>query len=638
MRRTQRSHLAAAALACALACASPASALGAGPAIEFSDGITANATPTGIAAGPDGNMWFTEYGGDRIGRITPTGAVTEFSDGITPGAEVQQITAGPDGNMWFTEYDADRIGRITPSGEVTEFYDGITPGAAPLGIAAGADGNLWFTEPDINGIGRITPSGVVAEFFVGITAGARPSGIAAGPDGNLWFTEYLGNRIGRITPAGVVKEFAALPNPTAAPDAAPYGIAAGPDGNLWFTDFGLDRIGRMTPAGVLTGFADGISPIAAPHGITTGPDGNLWFAEAGADRVGRITPFGEVTEFSAGIGAGSWPTGIGAGPDGNLWFAETDLDQIGRIDTDVPAPVSGNLLRNPGFELGAPGGARLRTVPVPGWVTIPNFTVGLYGGADLLPVSLSDAIGGGHGFAFGGPNADEVTHALQLVDVGHEAAAIDDGRAEATLSGMLGGQDGQQDQAAVTAHFLNAAGVPLADIQIGPVTVTDRNSQTTLLARSRADEVPAGTRAIRVVPTATNIGGGSNNGYFDNLSLTLEITPPVEEPDIVAPDFLAAGLTKTRFRAGRRTTFVYELSEPATVRFTIERKRSGGGYARRGALTQDAAAGVNKKRFSGRVNGRKLKRGRYRATLRATDAAGNESPGERLRFRILKPR
>jgi streptogramin lyase len=84
--------------------------------------------------------------------------VTEFSSGISPGAYPNDgITAGPDGNLWFTEYHGDRIGRINPTtGEVTEFSDGITAGAYPNGITAGPDGNLWFTEIIGNRIGRIT--------------------------------------------------------------------------------------------------------------------------------------------------------------------------------------------------------------------------------------------------------------------------------------------------------------------------------------------------------------------------------------------------------------------------------------------------------------------------------------------------
>jgi len=40
---------------------------------EFSKGITKDSGPIGIAAGPDGNMWFTELNGGRIGRVV-TGA------------------------------------------------------------------------------------------------------------------------------------------------------------------------------------------------------------------------------------------------------------------------------------------------------------------------------------------------------------------------------------------------------------------------------------------------------------------------------------------------------------------------------------------------------------------------------------
>jgi virginiamycin B lyase len=42
---------------------------------EFSAGISAGAGPYGIAAGPDGNLWFAEDLGNRIGRITTGAAV-----------------------------------------------------------------------------------------------------------------------------------------------------------------------------------------------------------------------------------------------------------------------------------------------------------------------------------------------------------------------------------------------------------------------------------------------------------------------------------------------------------------------------------------------------------------------------------
>ncbi len=284
-----------------------------GTVTEFSTGISADSYPAGIAAGPDDNLWFTEQGcagcspaaPSEIGRITPSGTVTEFSTGVSANSQPVGIAAGPDGNLFFTEASGDRIGRITPSGTVTEFSAGLSPDSFPTGITAGPDGNLWFTETHGDRIGRITPSGTVTEFSAGISPGAEPDGIATGPDGNLWFTEANGDRIGRITPSGTVTEFSA----GLSPGAEPIGITAGPDGNLWFTQYGasFEGIGRITPSGTVTEFSAGISTDSEPDGIAAGPDGNLWFTEDFGNRVAKI---GSGTAASV-PGA---PTGVSGAP------------------------------------------------------------------------------------------------------------------------------------------------------------------------------------------------------------------------------------------------------------------------------------------------------------------------------------
>src|SRR5947209_6402935 len=63
---------------------------------------TPDTSPFGIAAGPDGNLWFIEYFGNQIGRITPKGAITEFPI-PSPKGNLFGIAPGPDGAMWFTE-------------------------------------------------------------------------------------------------------------------------------------------------------------------------------------------------------------------------------------------------------------------------------------------------------------------------------------------------------------------------------------------------------------------------------------------------------------------------------------------------------------------------------------------------------
>src|SRR5438477_9334091 len=39
----------------------------------------AGSVPLVITPGPDGNLWFTEYRGGRIGRVSTSGAITEFN-------------------------------------------------------------------------------------------------------------------------------------------------------------------------------------------------------------------------------------------------------------------------------------------------------------------------------------------------------------------------------------------------------------------------------------------------------------------------------------------------------------------------------------------------------------------------------
>jgi streptogramin lyase len=308
-----------------------ASAATLGAVTELS--IQSAGAPAGIADGPEGNLWFIEYGlgyGEAIGRVTTAGQIAEF--GIpTSGSGSRFITAGPDGNMWFTEYAANKIGRISPSGQITEFN--LPSEGGPNGIAAGPDGNIWFTLTAADAIGRITPSGQISEFPLP-DPGAGPVGIAQGPDGQMWFTEYgfgYGERIGSITTSGQISEFTV-------PGAgdAPYGIAPGADGHsMWFTENAADRIGRIElGSDQITSYPIPTSS-ARPLAIATGPDGNLWFTEFGeglGQKIGRITPSGEVSEYQTLTGE-SGPEGIAAGPDGNMWFTEFSKGQIGQIGT-----------------------------------------------------------------------------------------------------------------------------------------------------------------------------------------------------------------------------------------------------------------------------------------------------------------
>jgi hypothetical protein len=148
--------------------------------------------------------------------------------------------------------------------------------------------------------------------------------------------------------------------------------------------------------------------------------------------------------------------------------------------------------------------------------------------------------------------------------------------------------------------------------------------------------------------------------------------PPAGQPgdttDMLAPVLSSVSISNRVFRVGtpnaaarrrvapRGTHFRFVLSEPATVTITIERRARGRRvrgrcrrttrrnspalhctrFVRRGPLSTNGTVGANSVPFSGRLRGRALTRGRYRARILATDGAGNQSLEQRVSFRIVR--
>ena len=145
----------------------------------------------GIARGPGGAMWVTNYLGSSIARVDRIGAVTSFT---APCIRYPTgITAGPDGALWFGD-DSGTIGRITTAGGVTCFGDSTRVGH-PTAIAAGADGALWAADRG-GSIVRVTTTGRITRYAT--TGMCRPGAVAATRNGSVWFTDYAANAVGRL--------------------------------------------------------------------------------------------------------------------------------------------------------------------------------------------------------------------------------------------------------------------------------------------------------------------------------------------------------------------------------------------------------------------------------------------------------
>ena len=223
-----------------------------------SAGMSARAVPTGITSA-DGDIWFTEALADKIGELNPaTGKITEFPAPAAMSNLSSQIILGPDGNIWFTEFGG--IGYFNPSNPnvVTQVP---LPGGAdeePFDLTVGPDGNIWYGAGVENlstntfnsyAIGIIDTSTHSFSKEIPLGSGVQPFSITAGPDGNIWFavsrTPTLAGTIDELNLATqTVTQTLSIPtNVVAEPN--PDAITAGPDGNLWFAD-GSGAIGVVS--------------------------------------------------------------------------------------------------------------------------------------------------------------------------------------------------------------------------------------------------------------------------------------------------------------------------------------------------------------------------------------------------------
>jgi len=188
----------------------------------------------------------------------------------------------------------------------------------------------------------------------------------------------------------------------------------------------------------------------------------------------------------------------------------------------APPPTAGNLLANPGAELGTAAQNDTASPPLPRWRRTGGFTSVRYGtvvGPFAFPsLEVAAALGAGEAFFAAGPSG--AAGARQVVDVSGWAPEID-GRAGVSvrLSALLGGFRESPDSATVSAAFQGPAGIRLGGVSLDTVTPAERANATMLAARSAAARVPRLTRSIRVRMAAGAPGGSYNDAYVDDVAL-----------------------------------------------------------------------------------------------------------------------
>jgi virginiamycin B lyase len=290
-------------------------------------------------------LWFAEFGSDRIGRLNPgTSEIREIA--LQPNSRPWGLAfESARKEIWFSESGRNIIGRITGygSGSVSEFQLDVIFGApfyseGPRGLAVQEHVNgtdkpyIWFTEYGANAISKLDPYGdepKVTRWFLP-TDGSGPQSIVFSKEIGVWFTEYSAGRLGNLNPStGTIREW------QVASDSRPWDLAIDSGNNIWYTDPGRNKISRFNPYNgeVIEYLVP--SAGAQPYGIVIDSRGWIWFAEHGLNRIGRFVPDDcTFTEYPRATGVSVWDVVLAPGSN-IVWFGDDSANRLGRFDHSI---------------------------------------------------------------------------------------------------------------------------------------------------------------------------------------------------------------------------------------------------------------------------------------------------------------
>lgn len=201
--------------------------------------------PGHLLVHPNGDIWYTAYWGNAIGRLEPeTGVIEEYplppaigtSDPVwVVGSGPWQLLLAPNGDLVFCEFFDSTVGRfrmarlgdpaclrLNAQGRNPCIDELVVPGVdlrhhQMHSLAFDAEGRLWFTQhtsrdqlASTASLGFVTADGRAIVKLPSLAAydpddAPSAAGIAIDPlTGDLWFAEFWRQRIGRLRriPAG----------------------------------------------------------------------------------------------------------------------------------------------------------------------------------------------------------------------------------------------------------------------------------------------------------------------------------------------------------------------------------------------------------------------------------------------------
>jgi DNA-binding beta-propeller fold protein YncE len=249
------------------------------------------------------------------------------------------IAIGPDGNVYVADIGNNRIQVLTTSGAFLTQWgsDGFEPSSltAPLHVAVDANDHVFVTEWETHsksqtGFQVFTHAGVYVASWVPFGSGSGVQsfsafGVAVGPDGRVFIANGAGTYV-------YANDGTYLTRWT----ASGKGLAIDPSGNVYLMDTGCGCVRKFDPSGTeIASWPSGALDLAVDA------LGNVYAADMASSRVIAYDTNGNTLAIWGTIGSAPGqfraPWGIAAGADGRVYVADTYHD---RIQVFGPLPTS----------------------------------------------------------------------------------------------------------------------------------------------------------------------------------------------------------------------------------------------------------------------------------------------------------
>ena len=270
----------------------------------------------------------------------------------TPNSRPHDPTVAPDGSLWFTAQGVNKIGRLDPSSGAFKEYPLKTPNSGPHGLVADGQGHIWFTAISGGYVGKLDPrTSEIQEYRPSDGSDIDPHTPVFDHNGILWFTNEQTNYIGRLDPATGKMELKQVPTP----HAIPYGIVATKD-FLFFCEFGTNKLASIDPRTMAIREYRLTSPAARPRRLALAPDGTIYYTDYARGYLGHFDPAAGrlLKEWASPGGTESHPYGIAVTANGEVWYSESGVspNTLVRFDPKSDSfateaiPSGGGVVRN----------------------------------------------------------------------------------------------------------------------------------------------------------------------------------------------------------------------------------------------------------------------------------------------------